>query len=48
MHLLGNRHEFSTILNNLIKTLNYFNEQVIIIWDVNLNVIGVDNVDNEY
>lgn len=44
----GNKHDFLTILNNLIITLNSSNEKIIIIGDVNLNIIGVDNVNNEY
>ncbi|KAF0706214.1 Uncharacterized protein FWK35_00032027 [Aphis craccivora] len=44
----GNKHEFLTILNNLIITLNSSNEKIIFIGDVNLNIIGVDNVNNEY
>jgi len=44
----GSKHEFLTILNNLIITLNSSNEKIIIIGDVNLNIIGVDNVNNEY
>lgn len=44
----GNKHKFLTILNNLIITLNFSNEKIIIICGFNLNIIGVDNVNNEY
>jgi len=44
----GSMHEFFTTLSIIIITLDCYNGRVIIIRDINLNIIGVDNVDNEY
>jgi len=46
--LSGDRNEFLTNLNSIFTTFKNFNEKIIIIGDINLNIVVNKCVDNEY
>lgn len=44
----SNSDEFLTCLSNIIKTDKTLIDRTLIIGDTNINIIGTDNIDNEY